>query len=301
MWRSSISSVKLGRLSKAKSILPKFVECNWKSIHILQHNYVRNSLPSCTYRYPYNSYQAGGFRIASFSRKSNPSNPSPYDLLNVPTTATAKEIKLAYFREAKKWHPDMNPNDPSAKDKFQKIAAAYELLSDEKRRKIYDATGRSNEPMYGAGDAGDAGGSNYDPNAGAQHAEDVFNSVKEDMDVVKEAFVLYTEEVKEELQYAVSCARTGDWQGLYEVAKDHKFLIMGVVVPTVVFLRYPPAVFVVLRVLWAVSNVVLLQLLRTGNMTMAARMVWRAIVKLSNEQRARAKTRKGKGGGGGES
>lgn len=42
---------------------------------------------------------------------------------------------------AKKYHPDLNPNDPKAKEKFQAISAAYELLSDEKRRKIYDTTG----------------------------------------------------------------------------------------------------------------------------------------------------------------
>lgn len=209
----------------------------------------------------------------------------PYELLNVPRTATTKEIKLAYFREAKRWHPDLNPNDPNAKDKFQRVAAAYELLSDEQRRRVYDATGRSQEATYGGG-AGD-----YGQRSSSQHAEDVFNSVKEDMDVIKEAFVMYTEEVKDELQYAVDCAKNQDWNGLWGVAKDHKLLILGVVVPTVVFLRYPPAVFVVLRVLWAMSNVALVGLLRSGNLTVAARTLWQMIVKLSREQHARAKSR----------
>ena len=229
-------------------------------------------------------------------RFSSPGAQSPYDLLNVPRNATAKEIKLAYFREAKKWHPDMNPNDPKAKEKFQTIAAAYELLSDEKRRKVYDATGRTHEATY-AGQQGQGNSNyydNYDPASGAKHAEDVFNSVKEDMDVVKEAFLLYTEEVKDEISAAVECAKTGDWNGLLDIAKDHKVLIMGIVLPTVVFLRYPPAVFVVLRVMWAMGNVALVGLLRSGNLALAARMLWKGIVKLSNEQKERLKHRKRK-------
>lgn len=208
----------------------------------------------------------------------------PYKLLNVSRSSTAKEIKMAYFNEAKKCHPDLNPNDPKAKEKFQQISAAYELLSDEKRRRVYDATGSSQE-SYASSPGGSYGGAQ---NA-QQHAEDIFNTVKEDVDVIKEAFVLYTEEVKEELQEAVDCARNQDWKGLFEIAKDHKFLIMGVVVPTVVFLRYPPAVFVVLRVLWAASNVALVGLLRSGNLSVAARTLWSAIVRLSREQRQRGK------------
>lgn len=215
---------------------------------------------------------------------SSSSQTDPYELLKVSRTATAKEIKLAYFREAKKYHPDLNPNDPSAKEKFQRVSAAYELLSDESRRRAYDATGRTNEASYGS-----TGGA-YGSNTGQQHAEDVFNNVKEDMDVIKDAFKMYTEEIKDEFNYAVDCAKNEDWQGLFAVAKDHKFLIMGVVIPTVVFLRYPPAVFVVLRMLWAVSNVALVGLLRSGNIQSAARLVWQGIVTLSREQKRRART-----------
>ncbi|KAJ1438363.1 J-domain from the Dnaj-like protein, partial [Ochromonadaceae sp. CCMP2298] len=72
---------------------------------------------------------------------SNFGRQSPYDLLKVDKSATDKEIKLAYFREAKKYHPDLNPNDPTAKAKFQRVAAAYEILSDPGRRRTYDFTG----------------------------------------------------------------------------------------------------------------------------------------------------------------
>lgn len=53
-------------------------------------------------------------------------------------TSIAKEIKLAYYKEAKKCHPDLNPNDAKAKEKFQELSKAYEILSDEKKKRAYD-------------------------------------------------------------------------------------------------------------------------------------------------------------------
>ncbi|GKT24787.1 putative multi-domain containing protein, partial [Aduncisulcus paluster] len=61
-----------------------------------------------------------------------------YDVLGVSPSATSAEIKKAYRKLALKFHPDRNP---SAADKFQEIAAAYEVLSDEKKRKLYDDYG----------------------------------------------------------------------------------------------------------------------------------------------------------------
>ncbi len=52
--------------------------------------------------------------------------------------SAAKEIKLAYYKEAKKCHPDLNPNDAKAKQKFQELSQAYEILSDEKEKRAYD-------------------------------------------------------------------------------------------------------------------------------------------------------------------
>ncbi len=71
----------------------------------------------------------------------------PYEILEIPRNATPKDIKLAYFKAAKKYHPDLNPNDPKAREKFQLVSQAYEVLSDPNRRANYDATGRYN-PQY---------------------------------------------------------------------------------------------------------------------------------------------------------
>lgn len=62
----------------------------------------------------------------------------PYEVLGVAKNASAKEIKSAYRKLAKKHHPDQNPNDPKAKDRFAAANQAYEILSDEKARGAFD-------------------------------------------------------------------------------------------------------------------------------------------------------------------
>ncbi|OQV18601.1 Protein tumorous imaginal discs, mitochondrial [Hypsibius exemplaris] len=64
-----------------------------------------------------------------------------YEVLGVNKTATPKEIKKAYYQQAKKYHPDTNKNDPQAHKKFQEVSEAYELLSDDAKRKHYDQWG----------------------------------------------------------------------------------------------------------------------------------------------------------------
>lgn len=89
-----------------------------------------------------------------------------YEVLGIKKGATADEIKKAYRRLARKHHPDVNPGDKSAEDKFKKITEAHEILSDEKKRKIYDRFGYYSDQLsedsmpFGAGASG--GASNFD-------------------------------------------------------------------------------------------------------------------------------------------
>ena len=64
-----------------------------------------------------------------------------YDVLGVAKTATEDEIKSAYRKLARKYHPDVNPGDKSAEEKFKEINEAYEVLSDADKRKKYDTLG----------------------------------------------------------------------------------------------------------------------------------------------------------------
>jgi len=65
-----------------------------------------------------------------------------YDLLKVSTSATAGEIKKAYYKEARNCHPDKRPDDPEAARKFQELGAAYQILSNEESRARYDKQGK---------------------------------------------------------------------------------------------------------------------------------------------------------------
>ena len=79
-----------------------------------------------------------------------------YEVLGVAKTATADEIKKAYRKKAIQYHPDKNPGDKEAEEKFKEAAEAYEVLSDPQKRQRYDQFGFAG--MQGAGGFGGGGG-----------------------------------------------------------------------------------------------------------------------------------------------
>jgi DnaJ-class molecular chaperone len=83
----------------------------------------------------------------------------PYEVLGVAKSASAKDIKSAYRKLAKKYHPDQNPNDPTAKDRFAAANQAYEIIGDEKSRAAFDRgeIGPDGKPRF-QGFEGAAGG-----------------------------------------------------------------------------------------------------------------------------------------------
>jgi molecular chaperone DnaJ len=91
-----------------------------------------------------------------------------YDLLGVAKKASAKDIRTAFRKLARKYHPDLNPGDKSSEEKFKQLQEAYDVLSDTKKRQMYDQYGfySDNIPPGGPGGGGqqDGEGVNFDFN-----------------------------------------------------------------------------------------------------------------------------------------
>src|ERR1700736_2772515 len=83
-----------------------------------------------------------------------------YELLGVPKKASSKDIRTAFRKLARKYHPDLNPGDKSSEEKFKQLQEAYDVLSDSKKRQMYDQYGfySDNLPPGGPGGAGSRDG-----------------------------------------------------------------------------------------------------------------------------------------------
>lgn len=96
-----------------------------------------------------------------------------YDVLEIHKGASDVDIKKAYRKMAMKYHPDRNPGDKSAEEKFKNVQQAYEVLSDPKKRQVYDAYGHAGvDAASGYGSAGQ-----HHTYGNATNFEDVFGSI----------------------------------------------------------------------------------------------------------------------------
>jgi molecular chaperone DnaJ len=95
-----------------------------------------------------------------------------YEILGVSKSASADEIKKAYRKLAIKYHPDKNPGDKSAEEKFKEAAEAYEVLSDNDKRARYDQFGHAG---VGGAAGGGFGGGGF---GGGMSMEDIFSHLE---------------------------------------------------------------------------------------------------------------------------
>lgn len=105
-----------------------------------------------------------------------------YVVLGVPKDASSDDIKKAYRGKAKKHHPDLNPGDKSAEDTFKEVQAAYAILSDQEKRRQYDAgeidaQGNEKPRSYYREYASTAGANPYQSSAGFDDIGDVFSDL----------------------------------------------------------------------------------------------------------------------------
>ncbi|KAH0608572.1 uncharacterized protein H6S33_001706 [Morchella sextelata] len=114
-------------------------------------NHSRPSAPLSNSRRPTErSFHASPTKFSSIK--------NPYTVLGVPKTASAAEIKKAYYGLARKWHPDTN-KEPQAREKFQELQAAYEILRDPEKKTMFDQHGESAfDPSGGFNSGAGAGG-----------------------------------------------------------------------------------------------------------------------------------------------
>ncbi|HEX4132822.1 MAG TPA: J domain-containing protein [Pirellulales bacterium] len=95
-----------------------------------------------------------------------------YTTLGISRSASQEDIQKAYRGLARKYHPDLNPDDASAKKKFQEVQAAFDVLSDASKREMYDRYGSSFE-SFGQGGARPGGGPQWTGQAGGGGFEDI--------------------------------------------------------------------------------------------------------------------------------
>lgn len=102
-----------------------------------------------------------------------------YEILGVNKSASADEIKKNYKKLAKKYHPDVNPNDKEAENKFKELSEAYAVLSDQEKRKEYDSVGH--EAFTNSGHGYNFQNMNYEDmrnfNFGGASFEDLFGDI----------------------------------------------------------------------------------------------------------------------------
>eukprot|EP01080_Neovahlkampfia_damariscottae_P002630 gene2630-3827_t len=146
-----------------------------------------------------------------------------YGDLEIESSATQEEIKKSYYKLAMKYHPDRNQNDKEATNKFQSIGKAYEILSDEKKRKRYDKTGRIDDDYF------NKDGVDWEEYFSALYnrvtiediegVEKVYKNSEEEIEDLKEAYVNFDGDM-EKIMENIILSNEDDFDRFEKILKD---------------------------------------------------------------------------------
>ena len=151
-----------------------------------------------------------------------------YAVLGVDRSASAEDIKRAYRRLARQYHPDANPQDPRGEERFKQISEAYEVLNDPARRERYDTFGDARgESPFGFGDFGDImetffGGSPFGFGTGRRRGPERGGDLAVGLEISLEEAARSTEK-QVTIDDLVACARcngSGSEPGTFKIRCD---------------------------------------------------------------------------------
>eukprot|EP01134_Creolimax_fragrantissima_P003595 CFRG3595T1 len=250
----------------------------------------RHALWQSRARSPINNYIYITPRVNHYT---NQFNDDYYKILGVSKNASTSDIKIAYFTQAKKCHPDVCPNDPVAMAKFKKVSEAYSILKDPSMRRSYDqhraspfsrGTYTDSQQGYGGMGGSSAGG------MGGVDAEEIFKAVWKDLGMheLKD----YLNNVQEEGLDAIDSIRQhNDFAPAWSFAKEYKGLIAGVVLPVALTLRFPALVALALRNVFMVP-VLIMRALPADLRWQLMHEFWWKLVKIQEKHAKQSYTKK---------
>ena len=194
-----------------------------------------------------------------------------YVTLGVPQTATKKEIKEAYLKLAKKYHPDANAGNPQAKVQFQELVNAYDILTDDSRKRKYDKYKHSDNirpptkeypyhraPFYYKPLQSEFRHFDLPPNV---KLRDVLKQMF--IEAGKEQFIKNLEVITKELWTSISGTCKGDWSAAHTFVLRHKLFVAGVGTFLAILIINPWIINVTIFLLWYVYYAILLTLFVT--------------------------------------